>query len=60
MTGASHRVFKEGKGERALKLLEQGLSYQQIAERIGSNPYSMHSLIENAKKRRKKIEAESE
>lgn len=57
MTRLDARPDKYGKGKRALELQEQGLSYQQIAERIGGNPRSIGTMILAAKKQREKENA---
>lgn len=45
---------KTDKSARALELSEQGLTPAQIAERIGSNPRSVSSMILHARQRREK------
>lgn len=49
---------KPGKGERALELYERGLTPAQIAERLGSNPRSVSSLILHARQRRERNASE--
>lgn len=44
--------MKEDKCERALQLHEKGLSPAQIAERIGSNPRNIGTMVKNALRKR--------
>lgn len=48
----SHKVEHEGRAERALQLREQGLSYADIAERLGVKQRSVGGMLERAKRRR--------
>lgn len=40
------------RSERALELLEKGLDYDQIAERMSTSLRRAHSLVHSARKRR--------
>lgn len=40
------------KSDRALELLEKGLDYEQIAERMSTSLRRAHSLVHSARKRR--------
>jgi transcriptional regulator len=42
------------KGDRALKLHEQGLTRAQLAERLCVNPKNMTGMLQRAKQRREK------
>jgi hypothetical protein len=46
------RIFS--KGDRALELADKGLDNAAIAQRLGSNPRSIASLIIHARQRREK------
>lgn len=59
MTEPSQRTDRMNKGERALQLLEKGLSPQQIAERIGSSTSSVATLIAIARKARERAHDEA-
>jgi hypothetical protein len=42
------------KADRALKLLEQGLSRAQLAERLCVKPQNINGMLQRAKRRRDK------
>lgn len=53
----SHKVDYEGKADRALVLLEQGLTRPQIAERLGVTPAHVGGMLQRARERRERTEA---
>lgn len=55
----SHKVDYEGKADRALVLLEQGLTRPQIAERLGVTPAHVGGMLQRARERRQRVAEES-
>lgn len=49
MTGANRKDIQQAKRQRAVKLDKQGLNAKEIAERIGSTPGSVYSMLRVAK-----------
>jgi transcriptional regulator len=50
----SHKSDYDGKGDKALKLIEQGLKRAQIAERLGVAPKNVPGMIQRARQRRER------
>ena len=55
----SERQERLAKGDKALKLHEQGLPRSLIAERLGVNPHNVAGMLQRARQRREKLAGEA-
>lgn len=51
---AEDRRYRAEQADHALKLYEQGLGRQEIAERIRVKPQNVHGMLQRARQRREK------
>ena len=57
---AENRQHQADKADRALKLHDEGLGRQEIAERLCIKPQNVHGMLQRAKQRRKKAKEAAE
>jgi transcriptional regulator len=56
---AEDRRFRAEKADRALDLHDKGLPAAQIAERLGVRPANIAGMLQRARQRREKAEAQA-